>query len=79
MMTVLMIDEYDTQHLSITEASLLNRIFENLEQFKNSTIFIATHPIKISRTVYVKDESEEKNVRIQTYAERIEKFPFLQP
>ena len=44
----LMIDEYGTQHLSITEASLLNRIFENLEQFQNSTIFIAAHPIKIS-------------------------------
>ena len=55
----LMVEEYDTQRLSITEAIELNNIFENQEQLKSSTIFIAAQPIEISRTVYKKDEGEE--------------------
>ena len=58
----LMVEEYDTQRLSRIEAIELNRIFENQEQLKNSTIFIAAQPIEISRTVYQKDEGEEIKV-----------------
>ena len=58
----LKVDDYDTQHLSITEASLLNKIFENLEEFKNLTVFIAVQPFEISRAMYLKDEGEDKKI-----------------
>ena len=58
----LMVEEYDTQSLTRTEAFRLNKLFENEELLKNSTIFIAAQPIEISRVAYQKIEVEEKKI-----------------
>ena len=48
----LMVDEYNTESLSREEASSLSNVIKNQAQFKNSTIYIAQQPIKISRVEY---------------------------
>ena len=58
----LMVDEYDTQSLSIREAYHLTEIFTNQIQFKNSTIFIATQPIEISRVAYKNVKGKEQAI-----------------
>ena len=73
----LMVEEYDTQRLSIPEATRLNEIFENQEQFKNSTVFIAAQPIEISRVAYQKDECEEKKIlEVKPLLEKLKNFHF---
>ena len=73
----LMVEEYDTQRLSTMEADELNKIFENLEPLKNSTIFIAAQPIKISRVAYRKDKGEEKNILdVKPMCEELKNFHF---
>ena len=73
----LMVEEYDTQRLSINEAIELNKIFENQEQLKYSTIFIAAQPIEISRTVYKKNEGEEiKILELKPMLEKLKNIQF---
>ena len=58
----LMVDEYNTECLSREEASTLSNIIKNQAHFKNSTIYIAQQPIKISRVEY----QEVNGVRTET-------------
>ena len=45
----LIVDEYNLQSLTPEESKKLYQIFTKLEQFENSTLFIALQPIKIDR------------------------------
>ena len=45
----LIVDEYNSQSLTPEESELLYQMFTKLEQFENSTLFIALQPIKIDR------------------------------
>ena len=73
----LMVEEYDTQRLSIRETSQLNELFENQEQLKNSIIFIATQPIEISRIAYQKYEGEEEKIlEVKPEMEELSNFHF---
>ena len=73
----LMVDEYDTQHLSRNEASELNEIFETQEPLKNSTILIAAQPIKISRVAYQKDEGGAKKIlEVEPVRRKLKNFHF---
>ena len=46
------VDEYNSQFLTLEESKELYQIFAKKEQFKNSTLFIALQPIKIDRSNY---------------------------
>ena len=73
----LMVEEYDTQRLSRTEAIELNKLFENEEPLKNSTIFIAAQPIRISRVAYRKVEVEQKKIlEIKPMPEKLKNIHF---
>ena len=45
----LIVDEYNSQSLTPEESELLYQMFTKLEQFENSTLFIALQPIKVDR------------------------------
>ena len=45
----LIVDEYNSQHLSTKEVENLIQILNNEEELKNSTVLIAVQPIKITR------------------------------
>ena len=48
----LIIDEYDSQHLSEEESEILYDTIQKEEQLKHSTVLIAVEPIEIDRTEY---------------------------
>ena len=47
----LIVDEYNSQNLSLEESTNLHQLFTKREQFKNTTLLIAVQPIKLE-TVY---------------------------
>ena len=55
----LIVDEYASENLTKKEANTLHEIFEEKKQFKNSTILIATQPIKIDRQVMFNGNKEK--------------------
>ena len=46
----LIVDEYDSQNLSVKESTNLCQILQKQEKFKHSTVLIAVQPIEINRT-----------------------------
>ena len=55
----LIVDEYASENLTKKEANTLHEIFEEKKQFKNSTILIATQPIRIDRQVIFNGNKEK--------------------
>ena len=55
----LIVDEYGSENLTKKEANTLHEIFNEKKQFKNSTILIATQPIKIDRQVMFNDNKKK--------------------
>ena len=56
----LIVDEYNSQSLSLQESRELYHLFTKREQFKNSTLLIAVQPIKIETFCHVSIGSEIK-------------------
>ena len=54
----LIVDEYASENLTKSEANTLHKTFEEVKQFRNSTILIATQPIEIDRQVIFNDNDK---------------------
>ena len=56
----LIVDEYNSQDLSVEESASLYQIFQEQEQLKHSTVLIAVQPLEIDRTDYFTTAGKKK-------------------